>query len=451
MIGELTVKLPQSPPDFDLLLDQMSKDGRIPAIIAYAQDSVEHMKYLHWDKLRRRPVDSEYTQEEIWMALKLRRRSAYQEIPLVDKQQRPFNYYITDFVQKLLHEIDSGASGVIGLPDAVTNSQERDRYVINSLIEEAITSSQLEGAVATREVARDMIKSGRKPRDRSEQMILNNFITMKEIINFKDEKLTPELIFSIHSHVTRDTLDKPDAAGRFRTEAESVSVVDGEGTVYHSPPVAGELPRRLQQMCDFANEGMPGRFVHPVIRAIILHFWLAYDHPFYDGNGRTARALFYWAMQKSGYWLFEYISISSILVKAPTRYARSFLYTESDDNDLNYFIIHQAEVIRKSIAGLHDYIERKQRERHDAESRLRYIKRLNHRQQALVIHAMRHPYQEYSISSHRRSHNTAYATARSDLLELEELGILKSYRRGRATYFEPEKGIEEALKKLARS
>jgi len=441
------MKIPQSAPSFEKLIDELSENNRLPVIFENPEIADDTNRYMHWDDLRRRPADSKYSNRERWLALKLKRRSAYRKIPLFDLKQNPFQYYITDSVQELLHHIDSGGGGVIGLPDRVTNSPARDRYVINSLIEEAITSSQLEGAVSTREVARDMIKSGRKPRDRSEQMILNNFQTMKEIIAIKERDLTQELVFSIHEYVTRNTLDKPDAVGRFRTKDEKISVVDQEGIVYHVPPPADELSERVQRMCDFANGKTPDRFVHPVIRAIILHFWLAYDHPFYDGNGRTARALFYWAMLKNGYWLFEYISISSILVKSPSKYARSFLLSETDDNDLNYFIIHQTEVINKAIVRLHEYIEQKNHELHDAGINLRYLKQLNYRQQAVVIHAIHHPHQEYSIASHRRSHNTAYATARSDLLELERLGLLKSYKRGKAMIFEPGDQIEERLKK----
>ena len=439
------MKIPQAAPSFETLIDELSKNNRLSYIVKHSEISEEHNKYQHWDELRRRPVGSVCSHREKWAALKIRRRSAYRKIPLYDMKQEPFNYYITDVVQELLHKIDSGAGGVIGISDSVTNSQARDRYVINSLIEEAITSSQMEGAVSTREVARDMIKSGRKPRDRSEQMILNNFSTMKEIIALKDQDLTPELVFSIHECVTRNTLDKPDAAGRLRTRDEKISIVDQEGTVYHLPPPADELSDRMQRMCDFANGKTPERFVHPAIRAIILHFWLAYDHPFYDGNGRTARALFYWAMLRHGYWIFEYISISRILVQSPSKYARSFLFSESDDNDLNYFIIYQTEVINKAIIGLHEYIERKNQELQDAVANLRYLKQLNYRQQAVVIHAMSHPYQEYSIESHRLSHGTAYATARSDLLELDRLGLLKSYKRGKAIFFEPGAQMEVKL------
>jgi Fic family protein len=380
----------------------------------------------------------------------MRRRAAYRPLPLRDKEDRPFRYFLTDGVQELLHEIDSGAGGFIGMPGPIANPETRDRYVVSSVIEEAITSSQLEGAVSTREVAKEMIKSGRKPHDRSEQMILNNFRTMQQIRELKDRRLTPGLVFEIHRLVTEDTLDKPGTAGRFRTAEERVRVTDPDGAIHHDPPSAGELGARMQGMCDFANRKTPKTFVHPVIRAIVLHFWLAYDHPFYDGNGRTARALFYWSMLRSGFWLFEYVSISRILVQAPSRYARSFLYTETDDNDLNYFVIYQAEVIHRAIKDLHAYIERKQQEVHDVEARLRYMKQLNHRQQALVMHALRHPAQEYTIASHRLSQDIAYGTARSDLLDLAALGLLERRQRGKAMVFEARAQLEARLQDLSK-
>jgi Fic family protein len=76
-----------------------------------------------------------------------------------------------------------------------------------------------------------------------------------------------------------------------------------------------DLPERMRALCAFANmrTGVDG-FVHPIVRAIILHFMLAYDHPYVDGNGRTARALFYWSALKDGYWLIEYVSISRIII-----------------------------------------------------------------------------------------------------------------------------------------
>ena len=150
-------------------------------------------------------------------------------------------------------------------------------------------------------------------------MILNNYRTMQEIIRLKDQPMSVPVLLDLHRRVTDGTLDNPSAAGRFRHPDESVKVVDGEGQIYHNPPPAEQLKERAQRLCDFANGKSPALFVPPAIRAILLHFWLAYDHPFVDGNGRAALALFYWSMLHSGFWLFEFISISNILVKAPAR------------------------------------------------------------------------------------------------------------------------------------
>ena len=154
--------------------------------------------------------------------------------------------------------------------------------------------------------------------------------------------------------------------------------------MFHRPPQADELPGRLEAMCEFANGNPKDVSIHPVLRSVILHFWLAYDHPFVDGNGRAARALFYWSMLHQGYWLGEYISISQILLKAPAKYSRSFLYTESDDNDLTYFILHHLDVICRSIDELHAFFNRRATHLKRMASHVRNIDVLNHRQRALI-------------------------------------------------------------------
>ncbi|MCC7414395.1 MAG: Fic family protein [Gammaproteobacteria bacterium] len=268
---------------------------------------------------------------------------------------------------------------------------------------------------------------------------------MVRITGLKTQALSLDVIFEIHSLVTEKTLDDSTAAGRFRRPDEERFVGDNFGKVFFVPPEAEELPRRMRVMCDFANGTTPDFFIHPVIRAIILHFWVAYDHPFVDGNGRTARALFYWAMLRANYWLFEFISISSILRKAPIRYARSFLLTETDDNDLTYFIVAQAKVIRRAINELHAYIDRKTEEIRKLESHLRALNLFNHRQVDLIRHALKHPCQTYTIESHQRSHGVAYQTARTDLLHLASDGILERKKRGKRMVFLVPADVTERL------
>jgi Fic family protein len=437
------MRFPKTPPKLGDLLRKFGVDRILKSVAAVGSESA----YWHWDKLRHLAPPEGVSHEEWWAGLKLARSGALKSVGLLDKQGRPFRFAVPEFVAESLHWIDLGAGGMLSSPeDPIANPHTRDRYLIHSLMEEAITSSQLEGAATTRKVAREMIRTGREPRDTSERMILNNFLTMQRIREWKDLPLTPERVFEIHRIVTEQTLDDASAAGRFRARDEQRFVGDDSGEMFHEPPPAGKLPERMAAMCAFANCEEPGFFVHPVARAIILHFWLAYDHPFVDGNGRTARALFYWSMLRSGYWLFEFVSISSILRKAPAQYARSFLYTETDENDLTYFIVAQCEVIRKAIQELHDYIERKSAEFRETDARLRALDLFNHRQVALIRHALKHPDQRYTIRSHQRSHGIAYQTARTDLLSLVKHGLLAVGKVGKQMVFTAERNLPERLK-----
>jgi Fic family protein len=189
-----------------------------------------------------------------------------------------------------------------------------------------------------------------------------------------------------------------------------------------------------------------GAFVHPVVRAVLLHFGLAYDHPFEDGNGRTARILFFWSMRKSGYWLAEYLSISTILRKAPARYGRAFLETETDEGDTTYFLIHQLEVIERAIEEMRDYLRRKTREIQEIEALLKGAEGFNRRQLELLTNAVRHPDSAYSFGGHATAQRITHETARADLSDLARRGLLVQRRMGREYLFEPAPDLPGLLK-----
>jgi Fic family protein len=440
------VRKPETPPSFLELIKNLPKPERLSEIFQAVPDPTIDGNYFHWEDLKYRKPPTGLTYNDWWFGLKMHRQTGNRVIPLTDTVGKNFRFSVPDVVTDLLHQIDRGGGTFVEIPEQITNAEQRDRYVVRSLMEEAITSSQLEGAATTREVAKKMLAEGRKPRDRSERMIVNNYVTMRRIMKLKDTPLTPDMVFQIHREISEDALDIPDGAGRFRRADEEINVSDIEGTVFHTPPVAAELPARLEAMCNFANGKTPDFFVHPVIRGIILHFWLAYDHPFVDGNGRTARALFYWQMLHSKYWLFEYISISQFLRKAPMQYGTAFLHTETDENDLTYFIIHQAGVIRRALKDLHDYVARKSSETRACLDALQKHPELNHRQQSLISHALRHPGFAYNIAGHGARHDIVYQTARTDLLSLANLGLLGQRKAGRALIFIAPKDLESRLR-----
>jgi Fic family protein len=410
-------------------------------------------RYLHWDKLRRLQPPSGLSVEQWWLKVKAAREAGLRPLPLTDPIGRPFGYGLLDGMLRRLRYVDQRCGGEVAMDEVVTSERRAGRrFLVNSLMEEAIRSSQLEGATTSRRAAKEMLRTGREPRDRSERMIANNYAALEFMREEMGEKLSPGAILHLHRILTEGTLDNPSAAGRLQQPGEPrVAVFDrDDGRPIHEPPPADQLPERMRMLCEFANQGDDGEpFVHPVVRAILLHFWLAYDHPFEDGNGRTARILFFWLMRVRGYWLAEYLPISRFIRKAPAQYARAFMETETDGGDVTYFLIHQLNVIERAIDELHLYLQRKTAEVRDVEKRLRETAYLNGRQLALLTDAVRNPDSSYSFDSHAKSHRVSHETARSDLRGLAQRELLVKRRAGRQHRFEPAPDLPERLRESA--
>jgi Fic family protein len=444
------MRKPRQPPSVpDLFRRLASQDDahfleRVMSVSATATGS----RYLPWDELRHRQPPEGLTSEDWWLATKLSRSGMRRDLPLRDISGRNFTYALPDDVLRGIETVDKHTSGRIGVPELVMqDAPTRDRYVISSLIEEAITSSQLEGASTTRKVAKDMLRTGRKPRTRDERMIVNNYVGMLRVREVRHEPLTPALIVELHRIITDGTLDEPGSSGHIQLPGEDrVVVEDTEGNILHNPPPAEELTGRLTALCKFANGTSDIAYVPPVVRAIVIHFMLAYDHPFIDGNGRTARLLFYWSMLSQDYWLAEFLPISRLLAKAPAKYARSFLYSEQDESDLTYFVLYQLGIIQRANADLHEYLARKAAETRQFRKVLASMSRqFNHRQIDLLENAIKNPNAQYTVASHARSHNVVPQTARTDLLNLEGQGLLTRTNSKRGYAWSPVEDLDRRL------
>lgn len=397
----------------------------------------EKGRYLHWDEVRRRK--DQYSKPELaWFAIKSARRPILKDIALTDIAGGSFSFCVPDSLQCLLHQIDKMAAGNIGLVDTeMIGEGAQRRYLVQSLImEEAITSAQLEGAATTRKVAKEMLKTDRAPQNKSERMIVNNYRMMRTAVEAKDQPLSTELILELHEIATDGAIDNDAEPGAFRQTDDVVVKFDGE-TVF-TPPGAESVPGRIAQLCEFAEKDHSNadssEFIHPVVKAVILHFMMGYIHPFGDGNGRSARALFYWFMLKSGYWLFEYVSISQLLRKAPAKYVKSYLYTETDEGDLTYFIDYQLHAIVRAIDELIAHLKEKQRSYFDFLGLLEgsdLIRELKPRQLDILKKACREPGRIFTVAFVRNEYAIAINTARADLEKLAGLKLLLPHKMGK--------------------
>lgn len=438
------MRLPQVP--------EFQPDGlRLPFLLSthaeLARPEVDR-RYLHWDELRHRSLPAGVTREEWWQLIKLARSTLAKRIPLDDERGRPFSFVMTDALQRASFELEHELKGTGKLPSPLSDQASRRRYELSSLIEEALRSSQLEGASTTRSVAKELIRTRRPPRNESERMVLANYNAMEWVRENRDQPLSTSAVLELHSIVTEGLLAPEDGAGRLRRVEEKVTVVDNSsGEVVHTPPHAAFLPSRMRAMCTFANGTVNDEpFIPPVIRAILLHFWLAYDHPFVDGNGRVARALFYWSMLNQGYKITKFISISRAIKRARSQYERAFVFTETDGNDATYFILNQVKMIIAALDDMHEYVRDKMKELGEVERTVRGELHLNERQLAVLSHALRHADARFTVEGHQTAHGIAYETARTDLMSLVEAGYLDKTKTGKKFHFIPVSDLGRKLK-----
>ena len=413
------MKRPERPPELTELLG----DG-------FPQWSLETMalareyndRYLHWSDLEYKDVGPD-SRETLWTLMRLLRDGSARRIELLDLTLK---YNITDNAQRILHELDMRLSSGL-VPSTRLDEKRRLMLTVSSIMEESIASSQLEGASTTTKAAKKMLRENIAPKSRSERMIVNNYNAMRFIKEHSGDDLSPDFIREIHAIISQGTLEDETYEGRFRDD-NSIAVRDVfSGETYHEPPDFSRIPGLIQRMCDIANDDSV--FVHPIVKGIMLHFMLAYIHPFMDGNGRVSRSLFYWYMIRNGYASVEYLSISKVMKSHRGKYDRSYLLSETDDNDITYFINFNLDVVSEATDAFLSYVKRKMEE-NDRTLEDSRTSGLNIRQREILSDLMNsaEPLDVYELAS---KYLVQPYTIRRDMLRLDELGLVRQIRIGR--------------------
>ena len=379
-------------------------------------------KYLYWTEVKYLKCPANVIAKQLWGAVRVSRQMLY-----IYKWPR-YSVYVpmTNEMLRLCHHFDMNFGGSWG-NGAIIPTTDRERYLVSSVMEEAIASSQMEGAATTRRVAKDMLRKNLSPKGRSEQMIYNNYASIKFISEHKDEDLSPQLFLQIHRLMTNRTLGDKADEGRFRTNDDVVVENSITHEVVHTPPTFSEILPFVEDLCHFANTDDSDQFIHPIIKAIIIHFMVSYVHPFVDGNGRTARALFYWYMLKKGYWLTEFLSISRIIYRSKTRYEKAFLHAEKDGCDMGYFITYHLRVLDLAFKELRTYIQKKIMQRQN-DAAYTHIEGINERQAAMLSILKNSPKTIFTIRDVQSRFSVSQPTARTDVERLVTMGLMERVR-----------------------
>lgn len=422
-------------PDIEIIESAYDKSSKANQELSQLIDKINY-EYEYWDSVKYKILPSGCTSHlKLWTYVKSSRIINY----VYPWEKYKIQFGLTNRMQRLCHEFDMNFWGSWA-NDSVIPEEHREKILISSLMEEAIYSSQMEGAATTRKVAKDMLRKKISPRDKSQQMIVNNYQTIRYIVENKNNLLTPESILHIHRLMTDNTLHNQEDAGRLRMNDEVVVENAITHEIVHTPPSYDVLPQFIIDLCDFFNESNSAVFVHPIIKGIIIHFMLAYMHPFVDGNGRTARALFYWYMLKQGYWLTEYLSISRVIAKSKKSYEKAYLYVENDQMDLGYFVIYNLKVLEQSFNQLKDYIKKKQNEKQSANVFLK-LGNINERQAQILSIFANNPKEVITIKDLQAKFLITPTTAKNDIIGLLERGFIKeiSFNKVKRGYIKDEK------------
>lgn len=410
----------ESPPAFD------SKSLQ-KALKISDRDDVRHLvasineRYEYWTDIKYKPLPEGVSATDLWACVRISRLISQEPLTF---GSYTFHLYTTGFMRRLCHEFDMNLGGYMGTQSFIPD-EDKNRYLVSSNMEEAIASSQMEGAATTRRVAKDMLRKAISPRSRSEQMIVNNYRTIRYILDHKGEPLTVEQLCRIHALMTHKTLASDKEEGCFRQDDEVVVANGITHEVVHTPPPHTELPALMESLCRFFNEDSKENFIHPVVKGIIVHFLIGFFHPFADGNGRTGRALFYWFLLNRGYWLTEYLSISRIIAKTKNQYERAYLYAERDNNDLGYFVAYNLRVMDQAFTELREYIQRKIGEKSQISDFLR-LGNLNERQAQMIKWLNDDPALTFTVKELESRFRITGPTAREDLKGLVEAGYLEA-------------------------
>ena len=402
----------------------ISQEDLLSAMLLAPNDKVQEVvnkvneTFEYWDTIKYKRCPEGCTPLQLWTYVKAARVKSMMSV----WGKYGITLTLTNQMQRMCHEIDMNWGGSWGA-DSIIGDENKEQYLVGSLMEEAIYSSQMEGAATTRKVAKEMLRKKMTPKDKSQQMIANNYQTIQFIVSHKDALLTPELLLQIHQLMTEHTMLNPQESGCFRSNNDVVVENGITHETVHTPPTYEEIPNFVEDLCRFFNEQDAPQFIHPIIRGIIIHFMVAYVHPFADGNGRTARALFYWYMLKQGYWLTEYLSISRVIAKSKKSYEKAFLYTEADGMDMGYFVAYNMRVLQQSFKQLQDYIKRKQEEKRAANSFLR-IGNINARQAQIIKMFADDSNLVVTIADLQAKFLVSPTTAKSDVVGLMNMGLL---------------------------
>lgn len=394
--------------------------------------------YAYEDELMRRTSTlPPAAQAAAWSTLDFARRLCAHEITLGTEDSRW--YTPTPDIQRRLHEIDMLASG------RLVNSLERlgdeqQRFAAHALMDEAIAVCLAPDEMTHFEDVRKFLRQGGAPRTRTEQMVVNFYVTMREVPKLASTPLDLVTITEVQQMLTLGLCEGAECVAFRRKNIPRKATVDRWPGAY-TPPLAHEVEPTLERALAAVDRQDP--WAHPLIHGLMLYFTVLNLRPFEIGDVGLARLLFQIHMHRAGYPALQLMPISQVLLHRYAEYAR--LWPAENRGDLTGFIWWAVESVWRALESLARNIDARVAEYEHLRSQLRFDPTLNHRQRTILGRALRLPGATFFIDYHRRSYDIAYSTARADLIGLVDRGYMRVHRDGHAYVFTAAPGLRKIV------
>lgn len=233
-------------------------------------------------------------------------------------------YSITSQLARWLMEIESARAIVehTPLPPAVeAELRQRARICPTHY------STRIEGNRLTLEQAEQVIQE-------KHIAIQGRELDVHEVRNYWEALLRVEDWAAQGKPLTDDLIRRLHALVEYRIRAKPTPYRDGQnvirdsisGGIVYLPPEAVDVPGLMSSLVEWINRAEREKIPTPLI-AGLAHYQLVTIHPYYDGNGRTARLLATFILHRGGYGLNGFFSLEEYHARDLENYLERFRFT----------------------------------------------------------------------------------------------------------------------------
>jgi hypothetical protein len=372
--------------------------------------------YLHPEQIAVRAAP-EGLRHDLWLPIvRCWRTARRQDVAYIDSNGQTFWFVVPDSLSAILHALDQARADF----QPTENAEVEHAARVVGQMDEAWGSACLEGGILDRFITRELLRNHLNARQVAEQQAIELYKVQRKLKKLAMEPITPEALISLQESILGD--------------AGQVGANDADRS-------------KLERLCAFAERSSE-KFMHPLLHAAATHFFLLHEQPFVAGLGPAGRLVYQWLAMRAGYSFLHGISPAASLLESGVKLSQFVNNVRSDEGDLTYFMLPVLEATHHAWSAGQALVQQKLAALSENRQAWSHTGFLNPRQEGLVVKALKEPGTLFTIESHRASHDLAYATARADLLYLEQVGLLVKRKRGKGFVFETQPGWTEKLRQI---